>query len=269
MEDSGIAHARTPPTSSLPSFLSPVSYVRFSLSRALSSSSFSSKERREYERMPEVERSLASWRDEENTRREGTTVREGIRDVRRVCENEKVSRHRVRGKRDVDSGRAKETDRGQPKVKERGSRGVSMATRRGGNATVTMAAAGSSLGPTCLSLFLVPRPLRSPLSYGPLFLPPTDRATSDRATDPQRERRWSSGRGISALSRKLLASPFCSFSRSFLSHRTTIATAIARWINHRDIDATMDKYAKQANLDRGFGCNYRAKCATLNADGRL
>lgn len=74
--------------------------------------------------------------------------------------------------------RSRESERAERAVRgERDGPGdavVSMATRRGGNATVTMAAAGSSLGPTCLSLFLASRPPRSP--HLDLFLPPTERA---------------------------------------------------------------------------------------------
>lgn len=98
-----------------------------------------------------------------------------------------------------------------------------MATRRGGNATVTMAAAGSSLGPTCLSLFLVPLPLRSPLSYGPL---PSAHGLSHEHTDGSAKREGGAVDAGSALSRKLLASSFCSF-RDLFFYTTTIAIAIA------------------------------------------
>jgi len=103
---------------------------------------------------------------------------------------------------------------------------VSMATRRGGNATVTMAAAGSSLGPTCLSLFLASRPPRSP--HLDLFLPPTERASGPSgrrsSLEPIREgERWG-GLGLARRERVFLCFflplPFRAASREFFFPRS-------------------------------------------------
>lgn len=59
--------------------------------------------------MPEVERSLASWRDATGRNPERGNERDGIRDP--GCENGKESTIGL-GERDVESGRTKKTDRG-------------------------------------------------------------------------------------------------------------------------------------------------------------
>ena len=124
-----------------------------------------------------------------------------------------------------------------------------MATRRGGNATVTMAAAGSSLGPTCLSLFSAPSSSScSPRSsYGPLLFAHGSshehrRICKERERGWEREGeggRWSAhtsarwtSRWMCALSEKASALPFCSFPASTIffspfSLATTIAIAMA------------------------------------------
>lgn len=158
-----------------------------------------------------------SWRDDGEERGvreagEGGRVREGQR--RREKDGGKSPGGR--GRRTEGRRKRRERERG------RGPRGVSMATRRGGNATVTMAAAGSSLGPTCLSLFLLPRPPPPPRvrlalrTSGPLLFAHGFGAT----TDPQRRERekkverahklrsWTSGYAV--------LSPRESFCASFL-----------------------------------------------------
>lgn len=109
---------------------------------------------------------------------------------------------------DVRAGQRKQEKqkRGEEREEREGQgAAVSMATRRGGNATVTMAAAGSSLGPTCLSLFLASRPPRSP--HLDLFLPPTERRASgprgrrSSRADPRRRERWG-GLGFARCSGK-------------------------------------------------------------------
>lgn len=190
-----------------------------------------SKERREYERMPERQRRRARAVLKRERRKlpaaGGPSGRAGGRSVgrsvsrvrarergRSVCAREgiggtlggKGTRARVRS-----GGRRRRTEGEATRESER--RGaVAMATRRGGNATVTMAAAGYSLSdPTCLSPSPPPRPprplLSAPAADGPSSFRP--RTVSRReTTDPQRER----GRWSAALRRNVLL-PF----RLFLS----------------------------------------------------
>lgn len=121
------------------------------------------------------------WREREN-RREGPRERD-----------------RERWEDEEDEQRANEG--------EREKRGVSMATRRGGNATVTMAAAGYSLAHSLPNLSL-PLLVLSSLHLD-LFLPPTDRAREHRQI--REEKRWS--RHGAALWRKP-SLPFRFFSPS-------------------------------------------------------